>query len=149
MIGVSYNRSLRVATYILKLIPSVCLYHRSSNETTWCFYVKCLMLYINGFVSTSSIYRWKAFFKFRIFGRKPKFLKWRARREYWSNCNVLYINGFVSTSSTKLQTNGKLFFKFQIVARKRKFVKWIARSKYWSNCNVLCINWFVSTSSTN
>ena len=76
MVGVSYiiwkvfentfrsRFSLSVCTTIFKRIAELC------------FYPKSLMLYINGFVSRSSIILWKAFFKFqisfRIIGRKPK-----------------------------------------------------------------------------
>ena len=51
--------------------PSVCttIFKRIAGLR---FYPKYLMLYINGFVSTSSTNLWKAFFNFRIFGRKPK-----------------------------------------------------------------------------
>ena len=86
--------------------PSVCTYHdlqTNSGTLFLFFYVKCLILYINGFVTTSSTNKWKAFFKFyirfQIFGRKPSFFKRIALHEYWSNCYVLYINGFVSTNS--------------------------------------------------
>ena len=57
--------------YIPKLIPSVCttILKRIAGL---CFYRKCLMLYFYGFVSTSSTNVWKAYYKFRIIGRKPK-----------------------------------------------------------------------------
>ena len=94
--------------YILKSIPSVCstIFKRIVGHH---FYPESLMLNINRFVSSSSINKYKAFFKFQIsfwnFGRKPRILtekkiKRIARREYWSKGNVLYINGFVLTSST-------------------------------------------------
>ena len=59
-----------------------------------CFYLKCLMLYINGFFSTSTTNLWKAFFSnfkfvFELMAENLKIFKRIARREYWSNCNVL------------------------------------------------------------
>ena len=101
--------------YIPKSILSVRLYHDlQTNSGTffiinlWCY------TYINGFVSTSSTNKWKAFFKiqirFRINARK--IFKRITRREHRSNCNVLYINGFVSTISIKLW---KHFSNFRII----------------------------------
>ena len=73
------------------------------------------MLLINGFVSTSSTNKWKAFFKFqipfRIFVQKPKILAENHSKE-GSGVNTdqiamcYIINGFVSTCS---KTNEKLF----------------------------------------
>ena len=91
------------------------------------FHPKCLMLYINGFVSMSSTNKWKAFFKFLIsfpiIDWKPKKIKRIGRREYWSKCNVLYINGYVSTSSTN---KWKAFFKFLISFR---IIDWKPKKK--------------------
>ena len=49
----SFERSLRVATFRNRYNLSVCttIFKRIAG---CCFYLKCLMLYINGFVSTSS-----------------------------------------------------------------------------------------------
>ena len=58
----SFEISLRVRSEI----DSVCttIFKQISGFS---FYPKCLMLYINGFVSVSSTKKWKAFFfKFRI-----------------------------------------------------------------------------------
>ena len=49
--------------YIPKSIPSVRLYHDLQRKAGLRFYPKSLMLlYINGFVSTSSTNKWKSFF---------------------------------------------------------------------------------------
>ena len=93
-----------------------------------CFYPKSSILYINGFVSTSSTNKWKAFFKFqissRIIGRKPNNTysnEYLMRRENRSMYNVLYINGFVLTSSTILwKTFFKFGIRFRIIGQKPK-----------------------------
>ena len=85
--------------YIPKSIPSVCL---SVCTTIFKliaglrFYLKYLMLSINGFVSTSSINEWKVYsnfkFVFELVAENRKIFKQIARLENWSKCNVLYIN---------------------------------------------------------
>ena len=57
---VSFERSLR----IYFKIDYVCLYHGFKQIAGLHFYPKSLMLYINGFVLTSSTNKWKAFFQF-------------------------------------------------------------------------------------
>ena len=91
--------------YIPKSIPSVCLsvctmiFKRIAEV---CFYPECLMLNINGFVSTSST-NGKIFsnfkFFFEILTENRKIFKRIAMCEYWSKWNVLKINRFVSKSS--------------------------------------------------
>ena len=97
-----HSKGLR--EYIPKSIQFVCHFvPRSSNESLdFVFYPKSLILYINGFVSTSSTNKRKAFFKlvFELMAENRKILKRIPRRGYWSKCNVLLINGFFSTCST-------------------------------------------------
>ena len=89
------------------------------------YWSKCYVLYINGFVLTSSTNKSKFFFlilnlfsnywpktvrySFKLMAKNRKIFKQIARREYRSNFIVLYINLFVSTSSTN---KWKSFFEF-------------------------------------
>ena len=88
------------------------------------FYPKSLMLYINGFVSTSSEKNWKVFvfkfqFRLRICGPKPKIF--HKNSEAWILINVLYINGFISTSLTN-QCKAFLQINFWNLRRKQKIL---------------------------
>ena len=61
---ISFERSLRVAIYIPKSISSVCPSITIFKRIVWLhYYPKSLMLYINGFVSTSSTELMESFFQ--------------------------------------------------------------------------------------
>ena len=87
------------------------------------------MLYINGFVSKSSIKLWKAFFQFRIsfriFDRKPIFFSKELPGVNIDQIAMCHIS--MDSSRQALQNNGKLFFifqfRFQIICRKQKNIQ--------------------------
>ena len=107
------KRKVFQSTFRNKFCLSVCTTILKKNSwplflSTDTFY-QCV-IYINGFVSTSSIME-SFFFKFvfELLAENRKIFKRIARSEYWSKCIVLHINRFVLTSSTKWW---KAFFKF-------------------------------------
>ena len=98
--------------YIPKSIPSVCT-TVLKRIAGYHFYPKCLMLCINGFVSTSSTKYWNLFsnfeFVFELLAENRKIFKRITRREYWSKCNVFVYQYIWLDKLYKLMD---FFFKF-------------------------------------
>ena len=146
--------------YIPKSIPSVCttIFKRIAGL---CFYLKSLMLYINGFVLTSSGKRWKVFFfkfriRFRIIGRNPHKKIIPTNKEAWILIKVKCFTYqwicldklYKLTKSLFPISNSFSNYGPKIENYSNEYIH-IARCEYWSNSNVLYINGFVSTSSTH
>ena len=117
-----------------------------------CFYLKCLMSYINGFVSTSSTNQWKAFFQFRISfrinGWKPKNIQMNSEVNIDQSA-MCYTS--MDLSWEALQTNGFFLFsnlEFCLFVW-TTILKRAAGLYFYVKCLMLCINGFVLTTSTN
>ena len=145
--------------YIPKSIPSVCttIFNRIAGL---CFCVICLMLYINGFVSTSCTNWWINFLNFRIrsriFGWKPKniqknseawiLIKFQCVVYQWIRLNELY------KVMKRFFSNFKLVFEILTEKFDWKPKNIQTNSEAWILIKVQCvthINGFVSTSFAN
>ena len=131
--------SLKGVSYIIwkvffRLHSEIDSVHLSVSTTIFkwiaglCFYVECLMLYINGLVSTIS---------FLIFSQKPyNFQKNNKARILIKLQCVAY--EWICLLKWTLQTNEKLFSNyklvFEILAKNQKIFNLIERCEYWSKC---------------
>ena len=122
-------------------INSFCLYRDLQTNSGTCFYVKCLELYINGFVSTSSTKNGNLFFQISnslssFWPKTDFFFFFQKNSEAWILIKLHYVNQWIRHNDLYKQMENFLSnsqFRFQIIVRKPKNIQ-----TAWILIKVLC-----------